>query len=251
MKAVHSETGHTDTPNFLLAQKSCQGRCCDGVVPLPTGGQGINLVMGGGIAQPVQNTALRLSFAFVRPSAHMAAVGIHSMSEGGVVSCTARIVRPTRFSCIVEAFAIPWRGCAAGISCCLRASSACDLVARSRLFFFPFLLVDIQDSSGGSGRPAPALRQRRGGDMVVRRVCGVPTEDTRDAVTPEDLPVPSTTGGTVDLPKWLRRPGQRGCGRPKVPTYTSATSIGLRPLYCLFCAMRYDSRARWRFLAKG
>ena len=26
--------------------------------------------------------------------------------------------------------------------------------------------------------------------------------------------------------------------------------IGLRPLYGLFCAMRYDSRALWRFWAK-
>ena len=33
--------------------------------------------------------------------------------------------------------------------------------------------------------------------------------------------------------------------------HRSATSIGLRPLYCLFCAMRRDSRALWRFGPKG
>ena len=46
---MHSETLHTDTPNFLLAQKSCQGRRYRRVVPLPVGGLDTNHRHEGGI----------------------------------------------------------------------------------------------------------------------------------------------------------------------------------------------------------
>ena len=79
---VYNGTWHTDSPNFLLAQKWCLARCCDSVVPLPTGGQGTDLSRTVGHSQS-RNTAQKLSFALVSPSAHMAVVGTHRMSAGG------------------------------------------------------------------------------------------------------------------------------------------------------------------------
>ena len=100
---MHSETWHTDTPNFLLAQKSCQGRCYRSAVPLPVGGLDTNHRHEGGVTPltsigPLgsvasRNTARRLTFAFVSPSAHMAVVGYRA-SAGGTVDLPKWLGRP-------------------------------------------------------------------------------------------------------------------------------------------------------------